>query len=225
MKNFIKKYLEKINSHYFEQLASYSIIKENFQELRKVKNFNDREKLWKNIFSEFQDQKITILEFGVWKGYSLNQFSKLNLNPKTTFYGFDSFLGLPENWGKNLKKGSFNNFGNIPKIEDKRVEYINGWFQNTLPVFLESSELSDELFVHFDADIFSSTLYVMLELDRLKTDYYAIFDEFPGHETRALNNYLQISGANVKFLSSSGNKKYPMQVCCKIYPVKEFKVK
>ena len=54
------------------------------------------------------------LEFGVFKGKSINLFSsKL---PQITFNGFDSFEGLQEDWkGWALPKGSFDLKGNLPK--------------------------------------------------------------------------------------------------------------
>ena len=110
----------------------------------------------------------------------------------------------------------------MPKITDKRISFVKGWFQNTFSDFLKNTKLDNEILVHYDADIFSATLYIMLELDRLKVPYYAILDEFTGHETRALYHYLQISGANVELIASAGDKMYPSQVACHIVPVKKF---
>ena len=38
-----------------------------------------------------------------------------------------------------------------------------------------------------------------MQLDSLKTDYYAIFDEFMAGEIGALENYQQATGAKVEF--------------------------
>ena len=70
-----------------------------------------------------------------------------------------------------MKKGAFNLNGNVPGVEDQRIMFIKGWFQNTLPGFIKNNDLSDNLIVHFDSDIFSATLFVLLELDRLKKSY------------------------------------------------------
>lgn len=153
-----------------------------------------------------------------FEGYSIKQFATLNAHADSRFYGFDSFQGLPEDWTQNKDKGAFDVNGLVPKIDDSRVSFVEGWFQNSLAGFLSSIDVKNTLFVHYDADIYSATLYVMMQLDALKTPYYAVFDEFTGHETRALYNYIQISRADIKFFGRVGNKKYPLQVSCKITP-------
>jgi len=87
---------------------------------------------------------------------------------------------------------------------------------------LENNTFGEILFVHYDADIFSATLFVMLEIDKLKIPYYAVFDEFTGDETRVLHRYMQITGAEVEFIGSTGNKLYPKVVSCRISPVKVY---
>ena len=105
------------------------------------------------------------------------------------FFGFDSFLGLPEDWTPENRKGKFDLQGAVPIFLDSRISVIKGYFQDTLPDFLHSFKISGKLIIHFDADLYASTLYCLLELDKLKIPYYAFFDEFTGHETRALYNY------------------------------------
>ena len=74
------------------------------------------------------------LEFGVFKGNSINYFS--NALPKYMFYGFDSFEGLAEDWkGHYLTKGDFNVDGKVP-IVNPNVTLIKGWFNETLPKFI-----------------------------------------------------------------------------------------
>lgn len=55
------------------------------------------------------------------------------------------------------------------------------------------------LVVHYDADVYSATLFGLFELDRLKIPYIAIFDEFAGHECLALQDYLSASGSKCQF--------------------------
>ena len=90
--------------------------------------------------------------------------------------------------------------------------------------FSSSKKIEGNLFVHCDGDIFSATLFALLEIDKLKIPYYAVFDEFKGHETHALHRYMQMSGAEIELIASTGNKRYPMQVSCVIKPVREFDV-
>ena len=171
-----------------------------------------------------EDTSITLLEFGVYKGYSIKFFSNLNSHKASTFYGFDSFIGLPEDWSKNEPKGAFDTMGKLPETNDERVNFVKGWFQNTLPLFLSNNQISENVVVHFDADIYSATLFLMLELDKLKQPYVAIFDEFYGPENRALYNYCQMTSANVEFFGKVENGPYPAQVSCKISPSKNYSV-
>ena len=64
-----------------------------------------------------------------------------------------------------------------------------------------------------------------MQVDRLKSEYLAFFDEIPGHETRALYNYVQATGARVRFLGRVGpSKNYPWQVAAMITPCKNYYV-
>lgn len=164
------------------------------------------------------------MEFGVYKGYSIKKFSEFNTNENSKFFGFDSFVGLPEDWASAYNKGIFNVDGRLPKVTDKRIRFVKGWFQNTLHSFIELNKIDGNLFVHYDADVFSASLFALLEVDKLKIPYHAVFDEFTGHETRALHRYMQISGAEIELIASTGNDRYTSQVSCLIKPVREFSV-
>ena len=224
MREFVKSLIERIPSSVFERLLALSLIYENFSDVRLVPKFKNREDLWENVFDKFNGDEITVLEFGVYQGYSIKKFAEFNTNENSKFFGFDSFLGLPEDWIGNQSKGTFNVDGNQPEVTDNRIKFVKGWFQNTLPSFIKDNKIGDNLFVHYDADIFSATLFAMLEVDKLKIPYYAVFDEFTGHETRALHRYMQISCAEIEFISSSGLKRYPAQVSCLIKPAREFDI-
>ena len=62
-----------------------------FSTIKTYKEHIQLKKLWKVI-----KMKIFYLEFGVWKGESINFLSSF-LN-KGEIYGFDSFKGLREDW-------------------------------------------------------------------------------------------------------------------------------
>ena len=75
--------------------------------------YEKRYVLYNRIFeSEKLDTDINYLEFGVASGASFNWWMKKNINPDSGFYGFDTFTGLPEDFGP-YKKGYFNS-GEIP---------------------------------------------------------------------------------------------------------------
>jgi hypothetical protein len=113
------------------------------------------------------------LEFGVYKGDSINHIARLK--PKRTIYGFDSFGGLPEDWGIR-PKGYFKT--EIPKVLGN-VRLVVGLFQDTLERFLEEHP-EKVAFVHMDADVYSATRYVLFALaknSRLQTGTVVQFDE------------------------------------------------
>lgn len=56
--------------------------------------------------------------------------------------------------------------------------------------------------VHFDADLYSSTLFLLFVVGARFCQYHFIFDEFSGHETRALFNFIQATGAAAEFFYS-----------------------
>lgn len=133
------------------------------------------------------------LEFGVWKGTSLRWWCEGNAHPDSRFWGFDSFEGLPEDWSPMFRKGAFNTGGSIPDIQDPRVQVVVGWFQKTLPTFLDSYKARDcPLVVHCDSDLYSSALFCLTSLNRImRTGTIIIFDDLSAvtSEYRALTNY------------------------------------
>ncbi|WP_292521856.1 TylF/MycF/NovP-related O-methyltransferase [Methanoculleus sp.] len=173
--------------------------------------FNDRYEVYEYIQQDIiKGRSIDYLEFGVYTGESLRYWVGLNTNPGTRFFGFDSFKGLPEEWTKvwgSLPEGSFNVDGKIPAIRDPRVNLIKGWFQDTLDGFLRSYDGNDALkVIHMDADLYSSTLYVLTKLDHLlsKGDII-IFDEFSsGDECKAFLDYSSAYIRDFKIVAVSG---------------------
>lgn len=160
-----------------------------------------REMLWARTLERVSEPEILLLEFGVHKGDSTRHFVTLNTSPGSRFYGFDSFEGLPEAW-RGTSTEHFSVGGNLPQIDDARVQFVKGWFRDTLPPRmneLEEASRGRSLVVHFDADLYSSTLYLLFTLGARFKRYHFIFDEYSGHETRALYNYIQATGAQCTF--------------------------
>ena len=218
------------SNKFLEKMLSISVLARNYAEIFTTKKFPTREDLWLDGIGRFSKERVIYLEFGVWKGESIRWFAENILNKDSKFYGFDSFYGLPEQWDMmttTYESGMFSVDGIFPEIRDERVSFIKGWFQNTVHNFVKrnESELNDNLIVHYDADLYSSTLLCLMEVDLLKKKYLAIFDEFPGHEARALYNYQQLSGAKVEFIGRVGpSMRYPVQVMALITPQKEFDI-
>ena len=143
-----------------------------------------RELLWDYLNDKIiKNSPINYLEFGVFQGYSINKWRIYNKNSESRFYGFDSFEGLPDDWkysyGLEMKKGKFDVKGSIPKIDDSRVSFIKGYFQETLPRFLETFNSNNRLIIHCDADLYSSTLFVLASMNKIIIPgTIIIFDEF-----------------------------------------------
>jgi len=166
-----------------------------------------RIEFYKYINSKYIDNKpIQYLEFGVYKGDSIKWWASNN-NADSTFDGFDTFEGLPENW--NLyNKGDMTTHGEFPKIRDNRVKFHKGLFQDTLPTFLHSFERKNKLVINLDADLYSSTLYTLSSLHLfLRSGDIIIFDEFnvPEDEFRAFLNYTQSFYIKLKLIAAANN--------------------
>ena len=103
-----------------------------------------RYKVWEKI-PEYIDANSDILymEFGVWKGYSIKYFTEKYKSKNSEFYGFDTFYGFPEDC-LDMQKGHYSTSGAIPQINDFRVKFIKGLFQETLTDFLSKLELESK---------------------------------------------------------------------------------
>jgi cytidyltransferase-like protein len=134
-----------------------------------------------------------ILEFGVYQGRTINYIA--SKFPNNTIYGFDSFEGLPEEWNDKNPKGIYTLNGNLPKVE-KNVKLIKGWFNETLPSFINDHNNPISL-LHVDCDIYSSTVCVLESLkDQIIDGTVVIFDEiwkypnYKEHEIKAFAEFL-----------------------------------
>jgi len=117
------------------------------------------------------------LEFGVFEGASINFFSEMIKD--RTWYGFDSFEGLQEDWpGGYHGKGWFGKQGQIPKV-NKNVKIVKGWFKDTLPVFFKKHK-ENISFMHIDCDTYQSTKDVFNNINPklLQKDSLVLFDEY-----------------------------------------------
>jgi len=124
-------------------------------------------------------EPILYLEFGVASGSSFFWWMKKNTHPESLFKGFDTFEGLPEDWG-GFKKGAMS-FEQV-ESNDGRAEFIRGIFQESLNPFIEVNKpilQSRPKLIHLDADLFSSTIFVLSQLyTYLHKGDIILFDEF-----------------------------------------------
>jgi hypothetical protein len=145
-----------------------------------------------------REQPVDYLEFGVAHGKSMREVTKFFTAPEARFYGFDSFVGLPEKWLMH-DVGAFSNRGLFPEIEDDRVRFVKGWFQNSVPRFLAEfkKEPGRPTLIHFDADLYSSTLFLLASLWFKFDEYYFLMDDFIHDEVIAMRDFT--SGFPVRF--------------------------
>jgi hypothetical protein len=126
-------------------------------------------------------------------GDSFRWWVEHNTHPDSRFFGFDTFTGLPEDFGGGITAGTFSTGGNVPDIPDRRASFIARLFQDTQEPFLNEHDLTRRLVIHADADLYSSTLFVLTRLHPyLKPGDVIVFDEFgvPTHEFRAFSDFV-----------------------------------
>lgn len=177
--------------------------------------FGNRVELYEFVESNvLEHQPIDYIEFGVYQGASLFKWAELNTHPRSRFYGFDTFEGLPETWDRIREpfvEGHFDTGGQTPHTDDGRVRFVKGLFQETLPGFLQEFEPQSQVVVHNDSDLYSSTLYCLTQCDRvLRPGSVLIFDEFStsSHEFQAFYDYTRSYRRTFRVLGAVGSKPY-----------------
>ena len=115
-----------------------------------------------------------VCEFGVANGVSIGWIA--GMLPHATIHGFDSFEGFPEDGGRpGWEKGML--ACPLPVVPDNVSLHV-GLFQATLPGFLKEHS-SPLAFIHLDADLYTSTKYVLDALrDRIQPGTVIKFDQF-----------------------------------------------
>ena len=161
----------------------------------------DRDALFAAIAEQVRDRRVLYLEFGVYRGASMRYWSRALKHPEAKLHGFDSFEGLPEDFDVNgpYPKGKFSTTGAAPVIDDIRVQFFKGWFDEVLPSY--SVPEHDVLVITLDADLYSSTICVLKHLRPwIKPGTFLYFDDLsrPDHEAKAFDEFMAESG--LKFL-------------------------
>lgn len=172
-------------------------------------DYNKRYPLYKWVLEKENliNSPISYVEFGVADGHSFRWFVQQNINSDSRFYGFDTFTGLPEDFGV-YKKGKFNTNNAVPQISDSRVKFYQGLFQQTVPGFLSELKNERRKVIMMDADLYSATLYALTSMaPLLKKDDIIFFDEFavPTHEFRAYLDFIQSYYINLELIAAANN--------------------
>jgi hypothetical protein len=171
-------------------------------------DYKKRESLFEYVITqEGLDANVDYLEFGVSKGGSFRWWIDRLKDPGARFYGFDTFNGLPEDWGY-FKAGDMSNGDKPPEIDDARHQFYQGLFQQTLIPFLAEYPNDQRKIIHLDADLYSSTLYLLtLMTPYLKSGDVIFFDEFnvPLHEFKAFSEWSKSFYIDYEILGTVNN--------------------
>ena len=127
------------------------------------------------------DKESLFLEFGVFKGDSINLFAEKLKKIDAEIFGFDSFKGLKDEWMTEEfnPPGTFDLKGKKPKVE-RNVKLIDGWVEETAKNFL-SRNSKKIAFIHFDMDTYKSTSFVLkLVKNNFQAGTIILFDQFYG---------------------------------------------
>ncbi len=148
-----------------------------------------------------------VLEFGVFGGTTLRWMSEAA--PTRTFFGFDSFRGLPADWTGN-RLVDFDMAGKTPDLP-QNTQLVIGEFLDTVPKFVKSTP--EIALLHIDCDLYESAKVVLDSFGSLlKKGTVLVFDEYfnyPGfakHEFRALKEFLAASNQNIEWFSYCGER-------------------
>lgn len=154
--------------NYFSQHFSKCLLSTD----EKVREFSIKKSL------EIFNKEDYFLEFGVYKGSSIKQFATFLEKKDLKIYGFDSFIGISEDWlGTNKMKGHYNNAGKIPKTKSN-VEFVVGDIFETLPEFLKNKSNINIKFVHIDTDTYSVCKFILESIKKnLDKNAIIVFDE------------------------------------------------
>jgi hypothetical protein len=148
------------------------------------RSFGDRAEMYRAVHeSSIRGDAVDYLEFGVYQGDSMRQWVSLNEHKDSRFFGFDSFEGLPEDWRAGQGKGHFDVRGVMPQIDDPRVKFVKGWFDNTIPPFARDFSTKNRLLLHVDCDLYGSAMLALVHFAPfMSAGTLLIFDEFYDRE-------------------------------------------
>lgn len=176
---------------------------------------------WLNgIIRDNQTENGINLEFGVANGDSIR---KLADKVQNTFYGFDSFEGLPEDWYGSNCQGTFKTEG-LPEVPDN-VELMKGWYDTTCPIFADRKDITGRRadFIHIDCDLYSSTKTVFDNMGKfIKKGTIIAFDEYfnyPGwklDEYKAFQEFVKNRNVQYEYLAYVDRA---CQVCVRILEI------
>lgn len=182
-----------------------------------------------------------VAEFGVWQGRTI-KIVRETLDDSFKIFGFDSFEGMPET--KSVLENS-NNITNIYDMEFYKivvceneidtylnagtfstnkqtpdvpnVEWVVGYFDDTLPGFVKNNPPEPAALLHIDCDHYESTKTVFKYITPyIAKDTVLVFDEWhmdatiktPHHEQKAFYEWVRENDIEFKFIDYTDESAY-----------------
>ena len=168
--------------------------------------YADREQFYLTIARAIEPEKILYLEFGVWRGASMDSWCKRLKTRSPRCTAWIALRGFPKPGTPAESQGTFSVNSVMPKFDDPRVVLHKGWFNETLPEFTLPEH--DRLVLNLDADLYSSTIFVLETLESaIRPGTILIFDEFCDrlHELKAFREFLASTRMRFEFLGATEN--------------------
>lgn len=174
----------------------------------------DRNAVFDAMIAQLEGDSVVYLEFGVHMGTSFKHWVERAKHPEAEFHGFDSFEGLPETFDAVYQAGHFDVGGKTPDIDDPRVHWHVGWFEDTLPTF--TVPVGKRLAITLDADLYSATKLVLATLDEhIVPGTLIYFDELSriDHEPAAFDDYRRTTGKKFEPVAFNNTLNHGAFVC------------
>ena len=162
----------------------------------------NRFEIIKLALNEFS-HNFVYLEFGVAQGVITSLVSEQTQGKSVEIHGFDTFEGLHHPHNEYVGKQSFTNMGRTPNINDNRIEWHVGYFEDTF--FGNEKYLSKQKFIVLDCDLYTSTNEVLKKLTpNLIAGDLIYFDDLhvPNQERLALLEFIR-SGVRIEAVTRS----------------------
>lgn len=187
------------------KIESANFIHDN---LSKALVFRKSPEIWSYAMSVIPKDG-TLLEFGVFKGTSINFFSDLIARKGDTriFNGFDSFDGLQEDWSGHFRPAASYSLESLLPPVNSNVNLVKGMVQDTLLPFIEKNTVTEIAFLHVDTDTYTPCKYILENTVHLwRPGTIILFDEligYPGwkdHEFKAWQELLAMRAIEFEYI-------------------------
>jgi hypothetical protein len=177
-----------------------------------------REDIVSNNVNFLKDK--SFFEFGVYEGKSLLMFYDLYKKylsiENSSFYGFDSFQGLPEeikdkNNPSYCSKGEYSVAGNISEgLNQEKIKIVKGFFSESLTEDFAASLNQKIGLLHIDCDIYTSTYQALdfcFKNNLIVPGTIIMYDDWGGYHEKQVNEFECGEGLAHKEIMQKYNKK------------------